>query len=214
MALASSWRNACPNLRVAFLLTLAALVAVLAGYSSFLRYIDSRPGIVLDDPVLRWLSPRDCSTGTFLLIYGCLVAAVIRLAGSPGRLTLALMTYTVMVVLRIGAMYLVPLDPPAGLIVLRDPFVEVFGPGAVLTRDLFFSGHTATLAILCLTASTTVWRVVFGVTTLLVAFLLLWQHAHYSIDVVAAPFFAYAAFIIAGRVFRLMGNSLDGPGKG
>ncbi len=214
MPFTQSWRKAWndPGLRNTLLATLVALAAVLAGYSRFLRYIDARNGAVLEDPLLAMLSPHDFSTLTFLLIYGCVAASLASLFSSPARLTLALISYTVMVLFRIGAMYLIPLDPPAGLIVLRDPFVEAFGPGAVLTRDLFFSGHTATLVILFLTAPTTVWRVFLGAATACVAVLLLWQHAHYSIDVVAAPFFAYGAFVTARGIFRLaLHDAESGP---
>ncbi len=38
----------------------------------------------------------------------------------------------------------------ANMIILNDPLVEFFGTGQTLTKDLFFSGHTATLLILFL----------------------------------------------------------------
>ncbi|MDH3251922.1 MAG: sphingomyelin synthase family protein, partial [Ignavibacteria bacterium] len=102
--------------------------------------------------------------------------------------------------IRMCAMYVLPLDPPEGMIILRDPVVEVFGPGAVLTRDLFFSGHTGTLFILFLTARMTALRLLFGIATLTVAVLLLWQHVHYTVDVLAAPFFTLPAFLLAQRI--------------
>jgi len=47
-------------------------------------------------------------------------------------------------------MYSAPLDAPERLILLNDPFVQFIGSGEALTKDLFFSGHTATLFLLFL----------------------------------------------------------------
>jgi PAP2 superfamily C-terminal len=197
-----SWREATrqPSFRVIAVSAVFFLVVVLVLYSSFLRYIDTRQGSILNDPLLRIVSPRDFSTITFLVIYGSLLGGIVSLVPSPRRLVVAILSYASMVVIRMGAMYVLPLDPPEGLIVLRDPLVEVFGPGTVLTRDLFFSGHTATLFILLLTARTTVLRLFFGAAMITVAVLLLWQHVHYTVDVLAAPFFTLPAYLVAHRI--------------
>jgi hypothetical protein len=206
-----SWREATrrQSFRVVFAGTAILLVVVLVLYSSFLRYIDTRQGSILSDPLLRVLHPQDFSTITFLLIYGGLLGGIVSLVPSPRNLVIAMLTYASMVVIRMGAMYVLPLDPPEGMIVLRDPLVEVFGPGAVLTRDLFFSGHTATLFILLLTARTIVLRVLFGAAMIAVAVLLLWQHVHYTVDVLAAPFFTFPAYLLAQRIVR--GRGVRGP---
>jgi hypothetical protein len=200
--LSLSWREALQERSFRFLAVGAvlSLVVVLSLYSSFLRYIDTRHGSVLDDPILRMMAPQDFSALTFLLIYGGLLGGIFSLVPSPRHLVTALITYASMVTIRMGAMYVLPLDPPEGLIVLRDPLVEVFGPGAVLTRDLFFSGHTATLFILFLTARTSLLRMMFIGAMITVAVLLLWQHVHYAVDVLAAPFFTLPAYLTARRI--------------
>jgi membrane-associated phospholipid phosphatase len=63
-----------------------------------------------------------------------------------------------------------------------------------LNKDLFFSGHTATLFLIFLYLPGQPARRVFLPVILTVAMLLLLQHVHYTIDVVAAFPFAYAAF--------------------
>jgi len=91
-------------------------------------------------------------------------------------------------------MYLLPLEPPANMIILNDPLVEFFGTGQALTKDLFFSGHTATLFILFLVSEKKIIKTVFLISTIAVAIAVLLQHVHYSIDVLAAVFFTYACY--------------------
>ena len=57
-----------------------------------------------------------------------------------------------MVIFRTSAINLVPLEPPDTILLLNDPFVQLFGKGEILTKDLFFSGHTGTLFLLFLLA--------------------------------------------------------------
>ena len=171
-----------------------ALILVLALLASFLKHVESRAGVVLPDPVLSLVAPVDLTWLTFALIYLGLVAAIVVLSRYPSTLLLALQAYMVMVLFRIAAMYLVPLDPPPTMIALVDPTVETFGTGATLTRDLFFSGHTSTLFLLFLVVPGRLWKAVFAVCAVAVGVAVLIQHVHYAIDVFAAPFFAFGAF--------------------
>jgi len=100
------------------------------------------------------------------------------------------------VVLAVMAHFLSWVEHRPGVVLtdpVLDPLVQVFGTGEVLTRDLFFSGHTATLALLALLAPGRTSRRFFVVCTLLVAVCVLWQHVHYTVDVLVAPFFAFAS---------------------
>jgi hypothetical protein len=80
------------------------------------------------------------------------------------------------------------------MIPLSDPFAEYFTAGSVMTKDLFFSGHTATLFFLFLITEKKILRYIFLCATMAVAILVLAQHVHYTIDVFAAPFFTYGAY--------------------
>ena len=181
--------------------TLAVLILTLVVLARFLTRVEQRPGAVLVDPVLALLPPTDVTWLTFAFIYGALVAAIVHLVRRPDRLLLALQSYILLVVVRMAAMYMLPLDPPATMIPLTDPLVELFGSGGVtLSRDLFFSGHVSTLFLLALTATGTRLRSLFLSCTVLVAVCVLLQHVHYSIDVFAAPFFAWGCFCITRRM--------------
>lgn len=196
---AGAWREAWgePGFRIRLALTLPALVGVLGLLTRFLEFVEARPGVTLPDPVLAVLAPRDLTWLTFGLIYTGLVIGVVRLSTHPRGLVLALQAYVVMVLLRIAAMYVTPLDPPPGMIPLNDPLVRLFGPGKLLTKDLFFSGHTSTLFLLGLAVAGWRSRAFFLSSAAAVAACVLEQHVHYTIDVLAAPFFAYASWRVA-----------------
>ncbi len=194
-AWAEAWRD--PRFRLRLALTVPALVAVLALLARFLTFVEARPGAVLPDPVLALLAPRDLTWLTFSLIYLGLAFGVARLAADPRALVVALEAYVLMVLFRIAAMWVTPLEPPPGMIPLHDPLVRLFGPGKLLTKDLFFSGHTSTLFLLALAVPGRRSKALFLFCTAAVGFSVLAQHVHYTIDVLAAPFFAYASVRIA-----------------
>jgi hypothetical protein len=190
-----------PGFRLRAALTIITLAALLAALVHFLRWNEARPGVVLSDPLLGMFRPVDVTWLIFCLVYGGLCAAIVLLAREPEHLLLAMQGYAVLTVFRVLALWLVPLEPPSAMIPLRDPFVEFFGGMASpLNKDLFFSGHTSTLFLLFLNASGRLARRLFFCGTLAVAVCLLIQHAHYSIDVLVAFPFAYAAHRIVSRL--------------
>lgn len=180
--------------RVEVLITLILLSIVLISLTNFLNFVEARKGAVLSDPILNLFNPIDLTWLTFAIIYGSIVVAIATLFKNPKRLMFAILLYILMVAVRIAAMYLLPLEPPSTMIALNDPFVEFFGSGQTLTKDLFFSGHTATLFILFLVSENKIIKSVFLISTFMVAILVILQHVHYSIDVFAAVFFTYACY--------------------
>ncbi len=199
---ARAWAEAFQDrgFRLRLAVTLAALAAVLAFLARFLDGVERRPGVVLPDPVLALLPPRDLTWLTFGLIYLGIFVGVARLATEPRRLVVTLEAYVVMVLLRIAAMGVTPLEAPPGMIPLHDPLVRLFGPGKLLTKDLFFSGHTSTLFLLALAVRARGFRVLFLCCTAAVGVCVLVQHVHYTVDVLAAPLFAWASFRLALRL--------------
>ena len=193
----TAWTEALSDKRwrVELLLTVVCFVVAVKELSSFLEYVEGRPGVRIPDPVLDMFPAIDVTWYTFGLIYTALVLALLQLSRNPRQLVVAMQTYIVLAIYRMGAMSLLALDPPATMIALRDPFVEYFvSTDAVLTKDLFFSGHTSTMFLLALLASDRRTRVFLLIATVLVAACVLVQHVHYTVDVLAAPFFAYGAY--------------------
>ena len=99
-------------------------------------------------------------------------------------------------------MYLIPLDPPENIISLNDPFVQYFSSSEILTKDLFFSGHTSTIFMLYLVSTKKILKRIFLFCTVLVALFVLLQHVHYSVDVFAAPFFTFTAYKLAWSITK------------
>lgn len=193
-----SWKAAWSNgaFRAESVLTVVLLLVVLRLFSRFIEWVELRGGVVLDDPLIGTTAPHDFTWLIFLVIYAGLIVGLVLLVREPTRLMTALQAYIVMVMVRVIAMYVTPLDPPKGIIPLADPFVQFFGSGSVPTKDLFFSGHTATLLLLSFTSRGRWLKLSFAAAACLVAVLIVWQHVHYTVDVVVAPFVAYTSYRI------------------
>ena len=188
------------SFRTKFIITLFLLAIILFSLAKFLAYNEARPGFSFNDPLLATYHPVDVTWVTFGLIYLGLITALSFLIFNPDRMLLALQSYTLVAALRLITIYFLPLNAPIHIIPLKDPFVEYFGGGETLLRDLFFSGHASTMFLFFLTARSKKLKTVFLICTILIAACVLIQHVHYTIDVVAAPFFAYTSY----RISRLI----------
>jgi PAP2 superfamily protein len=192
----SSWQDAWRDrpLRLQIVATPLGLVLVLHTLARFLVWIEKRPGVRLSDPLLNTFEARDCTWLVFGVIYLALVAGLAVLAAHPRVLVQALQAYLLMLLSRMWVMYFMALDPPADMIPLRDPVIEIIGTGRVLTRDLFFSGHTSTLFLLLLAVTDRRVKPLLLACVLTVAVGLLRQHVHYTVDVLVAPLFSFASY--------------------
>lgn len=190
----AAWRNSAFRRR---LVTVVALLLLLASQlPRYFAWVQARPGRVLPDPLLAWLPAHDVSGATFAVIYLGIVLGVATLLPRPMRLLRALWAYLGLHVLRCLTLLLLPLEPPPGLVLLRDPLVDqlIYAAPAPITKDLFFSGHTATLLLLALAVPAGWRRTVLLLGTVSIAVLVLVQHAHYTYDVLAAPLFVALAW--------------------
>jgi hypothetical protein len=194
--------------RRGFRLRLGLVVGLLLGLlpvvPGFYRFVQARPGQRLADPLLALLPVQDHSTLIFTLIYGAIAATLVYLLPRPQRLLRALWAYYLLQLLRMATLWLLPLEPPITLVILHDPVMDrIFEVTTQpIVRDLFFSGHTATMTLLTLVGRGRYWRWALGLATVAVGLLVLVQRVHYSYDVLAAPFFAWAAYWLAGRICR------------
>lgn len=194
-----AWRHRA--FRRHLVLVLALLLALAAGLPRFFAWVQARPGTILPDPLLALLPARNVSGLTFAVIYLGIGLGVATLLPRPYRLLRALTAYLLLHLLRCATLSLLPLEPPIGLIILRDPLVEqlFYAAPAPITKDLFFSGHTATLLLLALAVPAGWQRRMLLAATVAIGVLVLMQRAHYSYDVLAAPLFTGLSFWLAGR---------------
>ena len=205
------WKNFLTKRKKELVLTILFLAVILYIFPKFLIYVEERQGVTLADPILELFNPIDLTWLTFGLIYISLIVAIYSFAAKPEVLLLALQSYSILVIFRMMVMYSAPLNAPEKLILLNDPFVQFFGSGEVLTKDLFFSGHTATLFLLFLISDKKYLKIIFLISSILVGIAVLLQHVHYTIDVLAAPFFAYSSYKIAAVINeRIMLNKYAG----
>lgn len=180
--------------RTEFIFTVIILIAVIITLSRFLLFNESRTGSVINDPVLNSFTAVSLNYLIFFAIYSSLLIGLIAFSFHPDQLMTAFQTYTLLVLLRMLAMYMIPLEPPANTIDLRDPVVFIIGTGQKITKDLFFSGHTSTAFMLFLIAKNKFLKSYFLIATVTVGVSVILQKAHYTIDVLAGIIFSYASY--------------------
>jgi hypothetical protein len=197
------WRQAFSSRTfvIQLAVTLVCLLVLYFVIGPFFAYVQSVPGKTLNDPVLASIRAEDMSVVIFTLIYSSLIAGILYFITSPLLAIRAGLAYIFITLMRMTTLFLFPLEPDPQIILLKDPFVDsLFYEGQVITKDLFFSGHVAVLAMLAFVSPNFWLKRIFGTVALMVGVALLVQHAHYTIDVVAAPVFAWVGTLIVGRV--------------
>lgn len=200
-----TWREAWRSVpfKRLFIGVLSVALLISASMPWYFQALQARGGSTPWEPLLAHLPAVDVSLFLFAVLYGSVLVALWDLAPRPVRLLRGLLAYTLVLCLRPVTMWLFTFEPPADLVPLMDPLTAVFYPGGEpFAKDLFFSGHTASITVLaCAVVGRTVrWGLV--VATVLVAALVLLQHVHWTVDVLVAPVAAIAAWRIAGAVVR------------
>jgi len=160
---------------------------------TFFSKIEARQGIVLNDWLLQRIPSMDFSVVIFILVWSTSLLILVRCIQKPAIFLMTLYFLIIITLLRIITISIIPLDPPNGLIILKDPITSLSygGSSVFITKDLFFSGHTANLFMFYLCLQKKRDKLFALSTSLLVGLLVLVQHVHYSIDVIGAIVFTY-----------------------
>lgn len=186
------------------------MLGVMASLLQTLRVCETRLGVQLPDPLLPLLPIADLSVPIFIIEYGSIVAVCYRLTHQPVRLTVAFLAYGITMAFRMCSILLVPLEPPQDLVILVDPFTSMLTNGPIITKDLFFSGHTATMSILAYAAPRGKLKYLLCGLTVVIALMVLIQRNHYTVDVVVAPVMAYVGWRIARNIrHRVLGSPVE-----
>lgn len=187
--------------------SLSCLVLSLLAFNRFTDWVESRPGVVLPDPVLTWFEAYDLTLPLFAGVYGAIIFGIYLMRKRPKVLANMFFAYSLLLFMRVCAMVLIPLAPPEGMIPLRDPVVELFGSnGRVLTKDLFFSGHTSVSFLIAFFYHGQKVQKWFYLVATSIGVMVILQKVHYSIDVWAAPFFSYASYHMVNSIHCLKSN--------
>jgi hypothetical protein len=189
-----------PGFRWALAVGLVLITIILAALPFFFQYIEQRRGRLLQDPVLDWLEARDVSIPIFAALWGMALLFVVRSVRQPVFFLQMLYGFVLLFGLRMISMSVVALDPPPGLIPLVDPISNSFYGENFITRDLFFSGHTASVCLFLYGFRKRMDKWLAFISCLIVGIGVLIQHVHYTVDVVAAPIFTWLCYTGAKKI--------------
>ena len=95
---------------------------------------------------------------------------------------------------------LIPLNAPADLIPIHDPISNHFYVPKFITKDLFFSGHTAAMFLMFLCLKKRTDKILALLATIIIGIAVLLQHVHYTMDVVMAPVITYFLWIGSKKI--------------
>lgn len=185
-----------------FIISLIFLAVAL--YINYLlgTYVESTNGPALPDTILDHLEPVNFgpmpiylhrAAVTLLLMY--------MLFARPTKLTFGLKAICLLIIVRSFTMVLTNLGLPAGRIPDEVGLAHV--ESINFTKDLFFSGHVAFSFLgYLLLRSEGIIKYFMLISSLILSFIVLAMHLHYSIDVVAAFFFTYGVYKITAYLFK------------
>lgn len=193
-----AWKD--PSFKKKLIYGLVLALTSLACLPFFFQIIEKREGIVLNDFVLDMLSPRDVSIPIFAMLWSMAILFGIRSVQNPTIFVTFLHGFWILTFTRMITISLVALNPPPGLIPLIDPISNSFYGKTFITKDLFFSGHTAAVCLFffCFQRKFDKWIALLC--TIAVGFLVLVQHVHYTVDVIVAPIFVALCYFIAKKI--------------
>jgi len=173
---------------------------ILLSLPFFYQAIEKRNGISFNDYLLGWLPAYDLSLFIFVVIWSMALLTFSRFRQDPSIFLTFLWGFILINLSRFITIGLLPLNAPADLIPIQDPISNHFYGPKFVTKDLFFSGHTAAmfLMFLCLKKKTD--KILALLATIMIGIAVLLQHVHYTLDVVMAPVITYFLWIGSKKI--------------
>jgi PAP2 superfamily C-terminal len=189
MTIHKNWKinfKSTPN-KTNFYIGIAALILILIALPHFFNYIEKRNGRFLDDWISNQMLIKDVSIPIFLCIWGSAIILIYNFIYDYSVFITFLWGFIFLSISRMLTISLFPLEPPPNLIPLIDPLSNYFYGKSFITKDLFYSGHTASTFLIGLCLQNKIAKTLVIVASCCVGILVLIQHIHYTIDVIAAP---------------------------
>jgi hypothetical protein len=191
-----AWKES--SFRLSFLLAMLTFSVFPWKAATYFQWIQQREGIILNDFILEFIPPKNVSYPIFSIIYCTVIYLIVRLLATPKTFVWFAWAFNLETIFRFVTIYLVALNPPVGIVDLHDPVATLFiyGENMLITKDLFFSGHTATMVFACYFLPLKKEKIIAIIMTVILVVLLLIQHVHYTIDIIMAPLFTLLAIRI------------------
>jgi hypothetical protein len=199
------WRFAWdyPAFRLKLITGIILMTLIVFYLQDFFVFVQGRSGIPVKDRLLDILPAADVSVYIFLILYPASGLFFWRVRKNSTLCITALWGYIFLCLIRMLTISLIPLEAPKQLVHMTDPFSIIFYGSNMITKDLFFSGHTATLFLVGLCLENKREKMIIFCATALLGLLLLIQHVHYTADVLAAPFFSYLFWYLGKTIARI-----------
>jgi hypothetical protein len=196
LTIKNNWKNIGTSMstRLKLIVGSALVFIIIMILPVFFNTIQKRNGVVLHDVVLAHIPPHNVSVAIFVIIWGMALLILYRAVFKPDIYLQYIWALIVVCLARMMTISFVALNPPVGLIPLTDPLTGIFYGESSITKDLFFSGHIATLTLIYLCLEKKTDKILGLIAIVVVACLLLVQHIHYTADIIASPFITYGCF--------------------
>ncbi len=186
----TSWKSAFSD--KIFAIKVLLLPGLFVLYSAITQkiglFIELRKGVQVNDVLLDFIPQYDFSLAIFCLLYTSLLLAILAHLHQPRVIYRIIEMHLLVAIIRQICIFCVALEPPVGIIVLRDVFLEntVYPRFSPLTKDLFFSGHVASIWLYFLCVEHKVIKKYLIFATILMSFMILSMRVHYTFDVYGA----------------------------
>ena len=197
-AWAHAW--AFKSFRIQAIITLLCIISFSVIFYRFFEFVESRDGMKLNDYILTFLPAADVSWVVFAFLYSGIVFGIYFHLSHPKTILIIFQAYVIVTLLRVLTITLIPLEPPAGYIPLREPVVQLFTAGGkIISKDLFFSGHMSTILTLLFSTHRKNVKAFLLLSSIMIGSMVLIQHVHYTIDVIAAIPATYLVYFISKK---------------
>jgi len=173
---------------------------ILLSLPFFFQAIEKRNGISFNDYLLSWLPAYDLSLYIFTVIWSMTLFTFSRFKQDPNIFLTFLWGFILINLSRFVFIGLIPLNAPANLIPIHDPISNHFYGPKFITKDLFFSGHTAAMFLMFLCFKKRTDKIIALLATIIIGIAVLIQHVHYTVDVVMAPVITYFLWIGSKKI--------------
>ncbi|WP_423149250.1 hypothetical protein [Rubrolithibacter danxiaensis] len=202
ISLVNRWENAWqePLFKQKLIVGMSIFVSLMPIFPFFFQYIQKRNGFHQNDVILQHLPAHDVSIPIFIITWFMAVLAIIRAVQDPTIFITFLYGFIILNISRFISILLIPCNPPADLIAITDPISNFFYGKSYVTKDLFYSGHTATQFLIFLCLRNRNEKILGIIATVLMGILVLVQHVHFTIDVIFAPLFTYISYYISVQI--------------